>query len=119
MLGLSGALVHTCKGKIYYLYFKDRSPVFKESLSAQECGMPTQVYRMQLFPEVRKHDGCRAFGQDLVVGFCPYLLKGLVRMSVALLRTFCPRCWLESGGIHYNQVMSRNLIMFLRFSGVH
>lgn len=66
--------------------------------------MPGQVCwitkHTQLFPEVRQHDGCRAFCQDLKVGFSPYLGKGLVRKCVTVLwDTFVQGGWLESGGV--------------------
>lgn len=66
----------------------------KELPPVQDCGMQASSVGVQgtcSCPPVRQHDGWRAFCQDLVVGFCPSLVKGRVRRFVAILR----RLWLE------------------------
>ena len=66
----------------------------KESPPAQDCGVQARSVGVQgtcSCPPVRQHDGWRAFCQDLVVGFCPSLVKGRVRRVVAMLW----RLWLE------------------------
>lgn len=75
----------------------------------------------QLFPEVRRHDGCSVFCQCLLLGFSPHLANGLVRMCVGdfgprgLVRIWWWRCVIRS--LPYVQE-NHEALLFLRFSWV-
>lgn len=89
----------------------------KELLPASP-GLGSQA---QLFPEVRRHDGCSVFCQCLLLGFSPHLANGLVRMCVGdfgpreLVRIWWWRCVIRS--LPYVQE-NHEALLFLRFSWV-